>query len=53
MFSKNHSRNDAGMHRHPKKKPHHNDAGMVLGIGFVQVVVHSRIIAGTVFEEIF
>jgi hypothetical protein len=53
MFSKNHSRNDAGTHRHPKKIPHHNDVGMVLGKGFVRVVVCSRIIAGTVFEEIF
>jgi hypothetical protein len=37
----------------PKKKPHHNDAGMVLGKGFVQVAVRSCIVAGTVFEDIF
>jgi hypothetical protein len=53
MFSKNRSRNNARIHRHPKKTPHHNDAGTVLGKGFVQVAVRSRIIAGTVFEEIF
>jgi hypothetical protein len=51
MFSKNHSCNNTGTHCHLKKNL--VNAGTVLGKGFVQVAVNSRIVAGTVFEEIF